>query len=265
VTIDTNTQNVTVPQALNAPTGTGVTSASLSAAGSGYIAAPIVQFSGGTVSAGGTGATGVAVIDPITGQVTGITITNPGNYDDTSTLTATLIGGGGTGATIDPTFLTGANVGGGLNKVGAGTLTLSGANTLTGASTVSGGTLVLASTGSLNNAASLAVSDGSTLQLDHSLSLNNSISLTLVTGTTLNLNFSSGFEEIGMLVLNGISAPAGTYDAAALATLDGATGITFTGTGSLTVVPEPSVIALLAAGLGTWLIVLRRRRPTERV
>jgi hypothetical protein len=121
---------------------------------------------------------------------------------------------------------------------------------------VNGGTLLLASTGSLAGSSSLNVVSGATLQLDHSLSLADSITLTLVSGATLNLNFSAGFEQIGALVLNGTSAPAGTYDAATLTALDGT--ITFTGTGSLTVVPEPSVIALLAMGLGVWLVRIRR-------
>ncbi len=82
--------------------------------------------------------------------------------------------------------------------------------------------------------------------------MNDAITLSLVSGTTLNLNFDAGTSEtIGALVLNGTVTPDGIYDAAALSLLDGASGITFTGSGSLTVaaVPEPGAVALLVLGL----------------
>jgi autotransporter-associated beta strand protein len=153
---------------------------------------------------------------------------------------------------------------GGLTFSGAGTTTLSGTNTFTGPTMVNTGMLILGSSGSLAGSISLSVASGGTLQLDQNVSLNDTITLSLVSGTTLDLNFAFGTDEtIGALVLNGTTAPAGTYDAAALAGLGGASGITFTGTGSLTVaaVPEPNVVALIVVGLFGALTFARRRNP----
>ncbi|MCB1225221.1 MAG: autotransporter-associated beta strand repeat-containing protein [Verrucomicrobiales bacterium] len=139
-TIDTAGSNVTISAPLLAPTGDGVSSLSVTAAGSGYIGAPYVEITGG----GGTGATGYAVVDldPLSatfGQVTDVVISNPGT-GYTSAPTINLLGGGGSGAVIAAGALT-ANVSGGLSKVGSGTLTLSGQSTYTGLTSVTGGTL----------------------------------------------------------------------------------------------------------------------------
>jgi len=149
---------------------------------------------------------------------------------------------------------------GGMTFIGAGTTSLTGASTYTGATQVTAGTLLLASTGSLNNSISLGVANGATLELDNGISLNDTIVLSLVDGATMNLNFS-GAETVGALSLNGNSAPAGTYTAAELGALPGAGSISFMGTGSLTVtaVPEPSTIALLAIGAGAGIVLFRRR------
>ena len=61
--------------------------------GSGYVGAPLVQFTGGTLTAGGSPASGYALISG--GAVTGIVITNPGDYSVAPTA-VTLSGGGGT-------------------------------------------------------------------------------------------------------------------------------------------------------------------------
>ena len=86
--IDDNGRSITIGQSLIAPEGSGVSIGDLVVNGTGYIDTPIVQISGD-----GTGATAVATIDYATGNLTGITITNPGvNY--TTAPTFTLIGGG---------------------------------------------------------------------------------------------------------------------------------------------------------------------------
>jgi fibronectin-binding autotransporter adhesin len=150
-TIDNGGNNVTVGQALLAPTGNGVSAAGLTVGGGGFIAAPIVTISGG----GGTGATAVASIDS-NGNLTGITITNPGvNY--TSVPTVTLSGGGiGNTGVIGGTASIGTNSSGGMTFSGAGITTLSGASTYAGNTTIGvGSTVALASTGSLANSANI--------------------------------------------------------------------------------------------------------------
>lgn len=144
---------VTVAQPLLAPTGSGVSSVNLTG-GSGYIGAPVVQITGD-----GTGATGVANIDS-NGNLTGVTITNPGvNYTNA---TVSLLGGGGTGTTVNAVNLA-ANTSGGLTKTGTGTLTLSGANTYTGATTINSGTVAL--TGSISASTSINVKSGATFDV----------------------------------------------------------------------------------------------------
>lgn len=150
-TIDNNGVDVTIPQALTAPVGSGVTSIGVSAAGTGYVGAPYVQITGGGAT---TPATAVANLNG-SGGISGITITNPGS-GYTSAPTITLVGGGGSGTTLGaPTVA--AVSSGGMSYTGFGKTTLSGANTYTGLSTITGvGTLSV--TGSL--AGGVAVTGG---------------------------------------------------------------------------------------------------------
>src|SRR5205823_3226049 len=89
--IDTSGGDITIGQALLAPTGNGVTLGTLGVTGSGFIAPPIVDIIGG----GGTGATAIATVDTTTGILTGIVMTNPG-VGYTSGGTFNFTGGGGT-------------------------------------------------------------------------------------------------------------------------------------------------------------------------
>ncbi len=56
----------------------------------------MVTVTGGILAPGGVAATAVANIDYSTHQVTGITITSPGNYTDTTGVSAAFTGGGAT-------------------------------------------------------------------------------------------------------------------------------------------------------------------------
>lgn len=163
LTMDTNGFAVSYANPLRSASGSGVTQSSLTiTGGSGYIGAPLVRFTGGTLATNGSPASGYAIISG--GAVTDIVITSPGSY--TVAPTVTLTGGGGTGASVAVGSLSANAPDAGLNKIGSGTLTLSGANTYVGPTTVSAGTLsagnIVVSSGSshLGNA-STAVTLGS--------------------------------------------------------------------------------------------------------
>ncbi len=164
VVIDTAGNNTTIAEALLAPTGKGVAGLTWSA-GSGYIGAPVLEIT--TTSGPGSGATGYATVDldpgSVTfGQITGVVLTNPGiDYDETSTFTINVYGGGGSGATFGVTGITLADlVSGGLTKNGAGILTLSGVNTYTGDTTINAGTLALGVANSLSNSTAVNIAGG---------------------------------------------------------------------------------------------------------
>lgn len=110
---------ITVAQDFLAPTGSGVSAAGVVVSGGGYIGAPLVQVSGD-----GFGATAIANIDS-NGNLTGITVTNPG-VDYTSASFALSGGGFGNTGSVDNGPSVAANTAGTLTKTGTGTLTLTG-------------------------------------------------------------------------------------------------------------------------------------------
>ena len=183
-TINTNSQDITIGQALLAPTGSGVSSIAVSG-GTGYINTPIVTLVGG----GGVGATAVATIDS-SGNLTGITVTNPGT-GYTSAPVATLTGGGGTGAVVGAITIA-ANSSGGLTKTGAGTLSLTGASTYTGTTAVNAGTLTFTNT----LASNVTVASGATIAATGTTTG----SLALASGATFTANTAGTY-----VTANGVS------------------------------------------------------------
>ncbi len=213
---DTNGQSETVVANLLAPTGSGVAGLAVTG-GTGYVGSPVVSISGT-----GTGATAIANIDA-SGNLTGITVTNPG-VGYTGTPTFTLIGGGGTGATPG-TVTTAANTSGGLTKQGTGILTLSGANTYTGATAVNAGTLKAGSTQAfgVNSAVTLANVSGAALDIT---GFNNSIG-----------SLTGGGATGGNVTLGAATLTVGgdnTSPAAYAGSLSGTGSLIKTGTGTLT-------------------------------
>ena len=155
--VDTQALDATINANLVTTTGNGIYPAGgvlnlPVAAGDGYIGAPVV-----TVSTSGTGTGATAVANIASGQVTGVTLTSPGQgFLAGDTVTFTFAGGGaGTAATPFAYTLTegdlASNGTGGLTKLGTGKLTLSGINTFNGPVSVTGS--LVSNILSLNNAA----------------------------------------------------------------------------------------------------------------
>jgi autotransporter-associated beta strand protein len=143
-TIHNGGNAITIGQALLSPTGNGVSAAGLTVGGGGYIEAPVV-----TVNGDGSGATAVANIDA-GGNLTGITITNPGNGYTTPPSFALLGGGIGNTGSIGGTATLVPAASGGMTFTGSAVTTLGGINTYTGNTTVaSGTTLVVGNTGAI--------------------------------------------------------------------------------------------------------------------
>jgi autotransporter-associated beta strand protein len=182
--IDNNGANITIGQALLAPTGNGITNIATSG-GTGYVAAPYVSITGG----GGFGATAIANID-INGNLTGITMTNPG-VGYTSTPTITFTGGNGAGVSVGAITLA-SNVSGGLTfkdtSVTTSTTTLTAnlgpQNNLagyTGPTNINSGILALTGAGAINSSSSIII-NGSTAKLQQNSSTSISIPVTLTSG-----------------------------------------------------------------------------------
>jgi autotransporter-associated beta strand protein len=169
--------NVTIPSALRAPAGQGITSISFTP-GTGYTAPPLIEFSGGS----GSGASAYATINSA-GSITSIVVTSPG-FGYTSAPTINIVDGGTplngngaaypfTAATASATLGTSSNTGGGLTKVDTGTLILSATNTYTGPTLITAGTvqfngasnattaIIAENTATAANATTLAVSNAS--------------------------------------------------------------------------------------------------------
>lgn len=152
--IDSNGRDITVSQALTAPTGNGLSALTLGTPGAGYVSQPVVSITGG----GGSGASAIATV--ANGTVTGFIITNPGS-GYTGVPTVTLIGGGATTTATATAALAPVPADAGLTKTGAGTLTLSGPNSYKGGTTVTAGTLALGANETLPDTGNLTLQDAS--------------------------------------------------------------------------------------------------------
>ena len=154
-TIDTGSQNVTINQAILAPSGSGVSAISTTGlTGTVYTngCPPWVYIARGTGDTTGSGASAVATINA-SGNITGFIITNPGN-NYTATPLINLIRGdtGATGTAVPAgniTLSANSSYNGGLTKQGLGTLTLTAANTYIGPTVIQTGRLALSGAGAL--------------------------------------------------------------------------------------------------------------------
>jgi len=265
---DTNNfTSVIGPVLAGAHTSNGVTQANISiTGGSGYVGPPVVQFSTVGVVAGGTPASGYAIVSD--GQVTGIVITAPGTYTAGSTPTVTLSGGGGTGASISISALNTANLGAGLTASGGGQLTLGGANTYNGVSTVTGAGTILASTvalGDIGSAGGFGLGDATSNATNAaSLVIDGGAARTAVASQTATNRLFTLTQNGGALQSNNSTAANfidWTNTAAIAYTGSGARTLTFGGqnTGANTFAPlitnaGGDAVTIGKDGTGTWVL-----------
>ena len=214
--VDTDGKDVTIGQALLAPTGQGVVEIPVTDGGAGYTCPPVVTIGTG----GGTDATAVAnMIDDGSGQgtfrIASLTVTSPGSYSSPPSIVS-LTGGGATTAATFGTPVLAATTSGGLTKNGSGNLTLTATNTYGGGTTVNAGTLTLAGATATLGGGDLTVAGGATCAIANP---NGAVanSATLHLNGTAKLDLASGVaESVRFLRLDGVLQPAGTYTAANL-------------------------------------------------
>lgn len=144
----------TISTPLRRPVGGGIASIELpSAPRSGYVAAPSVVIEGD-----GVGAVAMAEFDSISEQITGVTVTSPGQ--GYTRATAYLFCGGPTTnipliVSIEDSASTGC-----VTKRGDGELVLNAANTFGGAINVEGGTLTIGVDGAIPDGATVVFRGG---------------------------------------------------------------------------------------------------------
>ena len=212
----------------------------------------IFNFNGGTLQASASGTSFLQGLTTANVQAGGAKIDTNGNN---VTVAQALVHDTTSGAPA---------IDGGLTKLGTGILTLAAANTYTGPTTVSAGTLAISVNGGLGKG-NVSIAAGATLSLGtavtaaHNASTGTTLTLASTTTSLVNLAGTGLQDTVAALIINGVTEPDGTYGAPD----SGATYTNiadFTGTGILSVVPEPSVWVLMA-GAGLWLgvSVLRQR------
>jgi autotransporter-associated beta strand protein len=220
---------------LSGGTSGTVTGVTITAAGTGFTAAPNIAFTGGTITSGttaptGSGADGHFTLASITETAIGssytsaptVTLSTGTGFVGTSVLpTVTLTGTnnniGGTGNLNIAAVIAGS--GGGFSKTGTGSLTLSAINTYTGATAVNQGTLVV--NGSINANSAVTVSGAAVLAGGTPTTpgvINGSVTLTSGTTTANSANITAGTgatanDSVGKLSLANATNTFGTNGA----------------------------------------------------
>ncbi|MBN1589187.1 MAG: autotransporter-associated beta strand repeat-containing protein [Pirellulales bacterium] len=217
-TIDTDGHDVTITQAIQKLSGSGLGSITVDIAGSAYVGPPVVKI---TTDGDGHGATAIAnMVDDGAGglKVDSFTITNPGEgYEDDPNVVVTLSGGGlGATAATGSAVLAVNGPDGGLVKKGSGTLTLAGVNTYEGLTDVQAGMLAVTGTVAGDVDVQVGAALGGTGTIGGSVlaaggtivAPGMSIGTLVVSGNaelagTLDVEFDSSTDEIDLLAVNG--------------------------------------------------------------
>ena len=155
------------------------------------------------------------------------------------------------GTNFSSTAITGA---GQIIKEGTASLTFNVANSFSGGLTINKGTVIATANGALGTGAVNLNAANVTLTLQGGVNPNfiaDTATLTIGFSTdTVNLNYT-GTEVVGGLMVEGSTIGPGTYGSGDFAE--------FMGTGTITVVPEPATMAMMALG-GSLLVGVQRFR-----
>jgi len=156
------------------------------------------------------------------------------------------------GTNFSSSAITGA---GSIIKEGTASLTFNTANTFSGGLTINKGTVVATADGALGTGGINLNAGNVTLTLQGGTNpdfINNAATLTVGFNTdVVNLNYS-GTEVVGGLIVEGNAVAPGVYGSGDFAE--------FIGTGTITVVPEPTTVAMMVLGAGLLAGAQRFRR-----
>jgi hypothetical protein len=205
--------------------------------------------------------TGDVIINTTLAGATGLVTLGGGSFSGTGSISMNgkLINQSSTGtAGVNVAGRVLSNVTEVVQNSATSTMTLSHASNAYDKTTVSAGTLVVSSTGKLGTGDVSVAGSGAILTLQNNAAIADDADLSFQDLAAINLNFT-GTDMIGSLsnTTSNTFMTIGTWTATDLNNFFG--GSVFSGTGSLqiTAVPEPTSLAMLAAGA---LGLMRRRR-----
>ncbi|MDQ6913303.1 MAG: PEP-CTERM sorting domain-containing protein [Verrucomicrobiota bacterium] len=184
------------------------------------------------------------------------------NYSGTITLNGTAQLTSASTGTGTVTFSNAISGAGGLVKVGTGPVTLSGTgNSFAGGTLINVGTLIVTKDGGLGTGNVSLTASGVTLTLQSGATndyINDNASISIVNGATANLNYASASTDIvNGIILNGVAQTVqGTYGSSTSGAMF--QSAFFSGTGTLTLIPEPATYMLI--GLGALVCAQQFRR-----